>query len=333
MKKFMTFVALGLVAASAACGGSGKDTTQPPDTTVTPPPPPPPPPDTDTTVTPPPPPPASATVYAAGNIGKCPVNGYAAETAALIDSSATAVFVLGNAASGTGGGTAANYACGFDPFWGQFRSKWYATMGNLDVIGDTTGGARPAPDFYTYFGDRAGPVNKGWYSFDLNGWHIVVLNTEGGTATYNSGSEQQAWLAQDLAASTAQCKLAFFHRQFVYTGSAGPSMNSNLGSIWAKLIAGGVDLVLVGGQYSYERMNPVNSAGAPDPNGIPQFNMGMGGGVQNTGTISPNHHPASAIVANARGVLRLTLNATSADYKYLSVNPADVNDAGTVTCR
>jgi hypothetical protein len=331
VKQFITLSALALLALSAACGGSSKDSTAPRDSTVTPPPPPPPP-GPPAPPPPPPPPTGSAVVFAAGNIGRCPVNGGAESTARLIDTSAAAVLVLGNAISPTG--TAANYSCGFDPFWGKFRSKWHATMGNLDVT-DTTNGARNAPDYYGYFGAAAGPTNQGWYSFDLNGWHIVVLNTEGGTNSYNSGSEQQAWLATDLAASTATCKLAVFHRAFVYSGSTpGGSMNSNLASIWAKLMAGGVDLVLTGGMYSYERTNPIASAGTrDDANGIIQINVGMGGGTASHGDVSGTH-PSSAFITGSTGVLRLTLNATSADWKYLTTNgTASDADAGTVTCK
>ena len=329
MKKSIRLFALASLSASAllsvACGGSGKDTTQPPDTTVTPPPPPPGP-----NPPPPPPPTGSATVFAAGNIGKCPVNGGAEATARLVDSTAAAVFVLGNAANPNG--SAANYSCGFDPFWGRFKAKTYATMGNHDVLDTLPDGTRNAADFYAYFGDRAGPAGKGWYSFDLNGWHVVVLNTEGGTATYNSGSAQQAWLAADLNASTAKCKMAVFHRSFVYTGSAGPSMNSNLASIWSKLAAGGVDVVLTAGAYTYERMNPVASNGQPDAaNGIVQFNVGMGGETSVPGSLGA-HHPASAYLTGDSGVLRLTLNGTGFDWNYLKVD-GSAGDTGSATCR
>ncbi len=335
MKKSLTFIALALVAASAACGGASKDATQPPDTTVTPPPPPPPPPDTSHTNPPPPPPPPApgpaAVVFAAGNVGRCVPNGGAEATARMIDTSAAAVFMLGNTASPRS--TADNITCGYEPFWGKFKAKTYATMGNLDVTDTTT---RDAGAYYAYWNDRAGPAGKGWYSFDLNGWHVVVLNTEGGTTTYNAASEQQAWLAADLSASTAKCKLAIFHRPFVYSGSAGASMNSNLGSIWAKLMAGGVDLVLVGGQYTYERMSPVNSSGVrDDANGITQFNVGMGGGVANGfGGVVNGQHPASAFVDNVnQGVLRLSLNANSADYSYRTAASPNGSDNGSIACK
>jgi hypothetical protein len=333
VKQFITLSALALLALSAACGGSSKDSTAPRDSTVTPPPPPPPP-GPPAPPPPPPPPGTTASVFAAGNIGRCPVNGGAEKTARLIDSSAAAVLVLGNIASPVS--TAGNIACGFAPFWERFSNKWYATMGNLDVT-DTTNGARNAPDFYSYFGSRAGPSGQGWYSFDLNGWHIVVLNTEGGVTTYNSTSDQQKWLATDLAANTAKCTMAVFHRAFVYSGTNGASINSNLGSIWSKLMAGGVDVVVTGGQYSYERMNPINSAGAPDANaGIPQFNVGMGGGTSTAGAVN-GKHPASAFWSGATGVLKLDLSASSATYSYIALNAdgvtSTVADTGTIACK
>ena len=65
----------------------------------------------------------------------------------------------------------------------------------------TTSTGRPgAAGYFDYFGSAAGRAGKGWYSYDLGAWHIVVLNSNcdqvGGCGP---GSEQYEWLQQDLA--------------------------------------------------------------------------------------------------------------------------------------
>src|SRR5262249_35650548 len=146
VKKSMTVITLSLLALAVAC--SKKDATSPNggDTTVVTPPPPPPPPGPQP---PPPPPPPSrtATIFAAGNIAKCS-NANADATARLIDTSASAVFTLGNAANPLG--DAATYSGCFDATWGRFKARIYPTMGNHDVL-DTTNGVRNASGYYGYF--------------------------------------------------------------------------------------------------------------------------------------------------------------------------------------
>ena len=38
-----------------------------------------------------------------------------------------------------------------------------------------SGGASP---YYQYFGSRAGPSKKGYYSYNVGAWHAIVLNSE-----------------------------------------------------------------------------------------------------------------------------------------------------------
>jgi hypothetical protein len=80
-------------------------------------------------------------------------------------------------------------------------------MGNHDYDQDDKPG-----EYFEYFGKAAGEPGKGWYSYDLDGWHIVVLNSEcedvGGC---EDGSEQEKWLRADLAAHPSLCSLAVWH--------------------------------------------------------------------------------------------------------------------------
>src|SRR5207249_593880 len=80
-------------------------------------------------------------------------------------------------------GTLGDYQNCYDPTWGRHKARTYATLGNRDY---NTGAADGAFD---YFGDHAGPRGKGYYSFDLGAWHILVLNSNGAYVPYGACSE------------------------------------------------------------------------------------------------------------------------------------------------
>ncbi|HEY2804756.1 MAG TPA: hypothetical protein VGI92_02770 [Gemmatimonadales bacterium] len=313
MKTSIKILALAMLPVAAACGSKGGDVTTPPDTTIVTPPPPPPPPTGGT-----------VNVFAAGNISKCS-NGNAAATAGLIDTSAAAVMMLGNAADS---GTTADYAC-YDAAWGKFKTITHPTVGNHDYLLDPT-----AAPYFAYFGASAGTAPDGWYSFDVGTWHVVVLNTEegGNSNVYKSGSPQQMWLSADLQAhASAKCTMAVWHRpRFLSSTTAGYVENTTLQSTWAILDGAGVDVILNAGQYQYERMVPLTAAGArDDAKGIVQFNVGLGG--ESAGPTPTVVSPNSAIINMSFGVLKLTLKDGAYDYSYLTA-PGTVGDTGSGIC-
>ena len=55
-----------------------------------------------------------------------------------------------------------------------------------------------------YFGAAAGKPSLGYYSYDLNGWHIVALNSNCNQIACGEGSAQANWLRQDLADHTTR---------------------------------------------------------------------------------------------------------------------------------
>ena len=69
-----------------------------------------------------------------------------------------------------------------------------------------------AEGYYDYFGKAAGDPTKGYYSFDLGGWHLVALNSNcAAVGGCGAGSPQEKWLRADLAAHPARvhaCVLA-----------------------------------------------------------------------------------------------------------------------------
>ena len=124
-----------------------------------------------------------------------------AKTAALVRPSDALVVTLGDNVYENG--TAEEFANCFDPTWGAFKDRIHPAPGNHDY---NTPGAGP---YFDYFGAKAGPDRRGWYSFDFGGWHFIMLN---GVADVSRGSEQYRWAEADLAQSRdALCTIAVLH--------------------------------------------------------------------------------------------------------------------------
>jgi len=89
--------------------------------------------------------------------------------------------------------------------------------------------------------------------------------------------------------------------------------------------------VLNGHDHDYERFAPQNPSGAADAKGIQEFVVGTGG---------KNHYSFTTIQANSTarnsdtyGVLKLTLHATSYDWKFVAEAGKTFSDSGTLNCR
>lgn len=98
-----------------------------------------------------------------------------------------------------------------------------------------------------------------YYSFDWGNAHFVALDankplTQVGAG--GAGKDMAQWLAADLAASTQQWKIVYFHHPAYSSGPHGSTS-----AVQAKLVpifqAGGVDLVLNGHDHQYERTHPM----------------------------------------------------------------------------
>jgi hypothetical protein len=223
-------------------------------------------------------------------------------------------------------GTAAEYASCFDPKWGRFKSRVRPTIGNHDW---TTGNAN---GYFGYFGAAAGPVGKGWYSYDLGTWHVVVLSSYcGQVGGCGLGSPQVAWLKSDLAAHKTQCTLAYWHHPY-YTSSPQPGTSGNTSGFWSVLYANGADVVVNAHVRMYERFAPQNASGTAAANGIREFIVGTGGGA--LASYSRRAANSEAIDATSYGVLSLTLKPGSYDWQFVPVGGAygSFRDAGSASC-
>jgi PKD repeat protein len=266
--------------------------------------------------------PSSVVVFSgAANIATCGWN-VPELTAKILDTLPGSVFAVGDNVNPSG--SAANYSNCYNPTWGRHKARTYPVLGNHEY--DVPG----ASGYFGYFGAAAGDSTKGYYSFDLGAWHVIVLNNAGAVA-YGAGSVQEQWLKADLAASTKFCTLAMFHYPYFFSSSdVGWNTASGVLPFWNDLYAAGADVVLNGQQYFYERFSPQSPAGVTDSaRGIREFNVGMGGYATGMPTaIAPNSEAVSADF----GVLKLTLGPDSYIWEFIPAAGYTFTDKGSGNC-
>jgi PKD repeat protein len=265
--------------------------------------------------------PGDVTFVGAGDIASCSSSGDEA-TATLIDGIPGTVYTLGDNVYETG--TAAEFTNCYNPTWGRFKGRTHPTVGNHEY------GTSNATGYYGYFGAAAGDPTKGYYSYDLGQWHIVVLNSncsEVGGCGVNS--TQEKWLRQDLAANTAGCTLGMWHEPRFSSGSGGGA--SFMVPLMQALYDDNAEIVLSGHMHFYERFAPQTPAGVADPaRGIRQFTVGTGGkSLAGFTTIAAN----SEIRNNQTyGVLKLSLRATGYTWEFVPIAGKTFTDTGSGFC-
>ena len=261
-----------------------------------------------------------ATLVGAGNISVCNKTGDDS-TAALLDTIPGTVFADGDAAYDKGALT--QYTTCYNPSWGRHKARTQPAAGEMDY--KTTNAA----GYFGYFGAAAGDPKKGYYSYDLGAWHVVVLNTGSSSLVpFTATSAQVQWLKADLAAHPARCTLAYWHNPLFDSKDA---PNNAVRPLWDALYAAGADVVVNAHYAFYERFAPQTPAGVADPvGGIREFVVGTGGAaVQNFGTVRANSQVRNSVT---HGVLKLTLNDGSYHWRFVPVAGKTFSDSGSTSC-
>ena len=260
----------------------------------------------------------------AGDIASCDDLKGAEATAKLIDQIPGTVFAAGDLAYPDGSDE--QFAKCYGPTWGRFKDRTRPAPGNHEYHSDGASG------YAKYFGAAAGDPKKGYYSYDLGEWHIVVLNSEcaevGGCA---AGSPQGLWLYQDLEQHPAACTLAYFHKPLFSSGGKHGN-DPDMKPLWQALYAANVEIVINGHDHNYERFAPQNpDGGKDDKRGIREFVVGSGG--------KNSHRTMSTPKANSEsrnndtfGVLKLTLHPTSYDWEFVPEAGKTFTDTGSDKC-
>lgn len=272
--------------------------------------------------TPTPTPPGPEVFVGAGDIAICtPQNGGQDATARLMDTIGGRIFTLGDNAYPNG--SRENYGTCYDKTWGRFLTRTYPTPGNHEYMTPN------AAAYFDYFGDRAGPAGRGYYSFDYGAWHIISLNSNFADGVgVGVNSPQGVWLQDDLRVSQTKCTLAYWHHPLFTSGRNGqyPDMRGLFGLLYTA----NAEVVLTGHDHLYERFAPQDPDGRNDSaRGLREFVVGTGGVVPfyNFITTRPN---SDVRITNTHGVLKLTL--TSDAYQWEFVTPTGVQDTGTTSC-
>jgi PKD repeat protein len=191
----------------------------------------------------------------------------------------------------------------FGPSWGRLGSLLRPAPGNHEY---QTSGASGYFDYFASLGIPTGNRGEGWYSFDIGSWHFISLNSSDGCSPVkcSAGSPQETWLRNDLAATTQPCIAAYWHHPL--------STVSGLKPLWQDLYDAGADFVLVGHTHGYTKPKAMNASGASDPAGPRQVIVGTGGKS-----------------GGVYGVLKLTLHANGADWRFVG---SGATDSGSATC-
>jgi hypothetical protein len=269
--------------------------------------------------------PSATYIIGAGDIAYCGVKvateAPAASTAALVAANpSAAVFTLGDNAYDSG--TIDEYQNCYGPTWGQFVDRTFPTPGNHEYV--TPG----ADGYFSYFGDRAGPSRRGYYSYDIGTWHFVSLNSNVDAV---QGSEQETWLRADLTAHRGQrCILAYWHHP-VFSSSSVHGNNPWMADIWRTLSEFGTDVILTGHDHGYERFAPQRADATPDPDhGIREFVVGTGGAnLYSFASPQPN---SEVRIDTTFGVIRFGLKDGQYDWFFVPVDATAAFDSGQALC-
>jgi hypothetical protein len=280
--------------------------------------------------TPPSQPPTDPVLLAAGDIADCFSEGDEATADILDDYPSALVTTLGDNAYENG--TPEEFANCFEPTWGRAKSRIRPTVGDHEYHTPSAAG------YFAYFNTQLAPfgstaTTKGYYSYNVGSWHVVVLNSNcaevGGCGP---GSPQEQWLRADLAANPTTCTLGTVAGPRFSSGGRHGNEDS-MQPFWQALYDHGADLVLSGDDHDFERFSPQTPSGLLDlAGGITGFVVGTGG--QSHYLFSGGTLKANSEVRNddSFGVLKLTLHASSYEWEFLPEAGKTFTDVGSRLC-
>jgi len=264
----------------------------------------------------------TVTLVGAGDIAGCDFKADR-KTARLLGKIRGTVFTLGDNVYLDG--TRAQFHNCYDPTWGNYKKRTKPSVGDQDYA---TSGAKP---YFDYFRWRAGKPTRGYYSYDLETWHIVALNSnceEVGGCEWKSA--QGRWLRRDLANHQARCTLAYFHHPLYASGSNYDS--PKVKPFWHILYNHHAEVILSGHAHRYERFARITPSGErSSARGIRQFIVGTGGKLGGSQK-GPDEPRVQAKKIGAPGVLKLDLGSGFYQWKFVPVAGRNYTDSGRARC-
>jgi acid phosphatase type 7 len=256
-----------------------------------------------------------AIVLAVGDITGCP-HWYKDEaTAAMVAQMPGTILALGDVVYQNG--TPWEFRNCYDPSWGPLRSRTRPAPGNHEYRTDQ------AWVYYDYFGERAGPPGKGYYTFTHGTWRIYSLNSE------RNIPEQTTWLRKHLRENPSKCVLAYWHKPYYTSGPVPPT--PAVRPLFLELWRARADVVLNGHQHSYERFDPQDADSSYRADGVRQFVIGTGG-AQLEPPIAPLAKHSRVHYVKGWGVLELKLSPGKYSWRFVPIPGSPKADSGSANC-
>jgi hypothetical protein len=255
-----------------------------------------------------------AIILAAGDIAGCADQYKDEETARMLADMPGTILALGDLVYQDG--TRWQFRNCYHPSWGQLLSRTRPTPGNHEYRTDE------AAPYYEYFGSRAGPAGKGYYTFTLGSWRIYSLNSE------RLIPEQTTWLRRHLRDNPSKCVLAFWHKPLYTSGQNIPT--AEVRPLFHELWTARVEVVLNAHQHNYERFRPQDADSNYQEQGVRQFVIGTGG-AELTGFTSVAKNSVVRYVGDW-GVLKMTLEADEYRWRFVPLLGGSPVDAGSARC-
>lgn len=201
--------------------------------------------------------------------------------------------------------------------WSRFNAVTLPVVGNHEYTGNLASG-------YFHYWDNI----PHYYSVDVNGWHIIGLDTTSQFGQTAPGTAQYEWLAADLAANASPCTIVTGHHPLYNIGKELPA--ERLQPMWQLMAQHGVTMFLVGHDHTYQRWDALDAGGNPATDGVTEVVVGTGG------------HSAQAVLAmdprvaryssRTYGAVRLALYGDHLTGEYFALGGALV-DSFTVPCQ
>ncbi len=142
-------------------------------------------------------------VVAVGDMATCGAD-QAPAVSALLDTLPGNILGVGDYAYPDG--TQAECDNCFHPKFGRHRGRMVTAAGNHEYV--TTG----AVPYFGYFGAAAGDPKKGYFTCSIDGWQVIVLNSNCGRISgCGRSSAQYQWLESQLAVAPGLCRIAVMH--------------------------------------------------------------------------------------------------------------------------
>ena len=216
-------------------------------------------------------------------------------------------------------GSARDFAICFTPSWGDSDQAHHEE--HPAHAGQPRAPHRRGGSLLRIFRESAGSPTKGYYSYDVGAWHVIVLNSEivvNGAFTGDERQAQEDWLAADLKSNTQKCTLAYWHHPRFSSGWHG--VRSPHRRVLADPARRGVDLILNGHDHDYERFLPQSPTAVVDSltgHYRRSSRARAAATCADTKRIAPN---SATRIQGHFGVLMLTLGAAEWRSAFLDVN-------------